>query len=452
MLVRPYLPSKPIILYPPVSLLTFAPYLIDKHDVRICDLQSKGVLSECLKWNPDLVAITCYIFTMNEVQQVIDEVKSSGIKAKIVVGGAGITAEPEFAASTLHDYDAVVTGDGEPFAQQLESLNFHGIINMPFFDMNDKRFPAWDMIDHKQYSHSVGYAVETSRGCPRDCIWCTAKLSSGLHWRARKPEDIVTELVELKKLYNAKRFYFPDDNIALDSKRFKTLLQLIIDTNLHATFNVWQGQQAHNLDYETLVMIKKAGFESITLGAESGCQRVLDIIGKGLKVEKVEEVVKICKHIGLMVNCFFVIGTVGETLEEAKHTVEFAQHLRKLGAYSCIVRNAIPVIGTRMTKIAVEKGYLTVPYEKLRDFEISHSGKHFMRTPEWEPEQIEELVSIAMKQDAESILRRHWARLIRVGAVRIIREPKRATYRIKQLWSQLKGRGMAGAWKRDDGK
>jgi len=104
-------------------------------------------------------------------------------------------------------------------------------------------------------------------------------------------------------------------------------------------------------------------------------------------------------------SCFFVIGTIGETLEEAKQTVEFAEKLRHLGAESCTVRNAIPMPGTRLFNIAKEERCLTVPEEKLFDFNFVHKSNHLIRTSEWTPAQIDNLVTQARQHELKHIIR-----------------------------------------------
>jgi magnesium-protoporphyrin IX monomethyl ester (oxidative) cyclase len=419
-------------------LVTLASYIDPSNDIQIVDYQAGQTLSDS-NFTPDLVALTTFNSQLTETDKIAQEASKIWKNVKKVAGGAGVTSNSDYASQILPNVDTLVVGDGEDFMVNLESMSHRTdrIIHCPRFDLGQHKRPLWNLIDYERYVKTVGLAVETSRGCPFNCIWCTAHLVTGKKWRPRIPESVVEELSELKERYNCCLFYFTDDNATVDPKRWERLMQLIIDARLNIEIQVPEGIQAHHLTYDALVLMKKAGFRMITIGAESGSQRVLDdvICKGGLKVEQIAYVVKTAREIGLEVNCFFVIGTVGETLDEAKETVEFAQKLRKLGAYSCMVRNAIPIQGTRMFKIAKEKGYLTVSEDKMSDLKFMHSNQHFLKTPEWNPEDIMTLVEIARKQDANHILTDKKWHLVKQGSKRLITSP-RSTF--KRAWQILK--------------
>jgi len=440
LLVRPKFSSPSLQEYPPFSLITLAPYFNSK--VSICDLQTNVMLHHFLDHDTDLVGFTGFSDQLTEINYLAKVVRKKS-NAKIIVGGPAVTASPEHAAAFLEDVDLLVCGDGEHFAENFGGSLYYPekIYKSPFYNWEKHRIPTWNLIDYTRYFKYPGCAVETSRGCPRSCIMCSAHLICGKKWRPRKPEDVIQEIRCMIQMYGFKLFYFPDDNATVDPKRWVRLMQLIVQADLNIHLHAPEGLEAHHLDRDTLLLMKKAGFEHITIGAESGVQRVLDkVIHKsGLKVEQIENVVRDCHEIGLGINCFFIIGTAGETLEEAEETVEFAEKMRRLGAYSCMVRNTIPLPGTPLFEIAENKGYLTVPPDKLYDSAFIHSGQHLMETPEWTPRQIEVLVQKSQMQDARHILKHKKKHMLKKGLVRMFRNPKAATSRLKHL--------LAQAWK-----
>lgn len=439
LLVRPRFPSSEPRLYPPFSLITIAPYF--DAEVMICDLQDKQYLHTFLKWNPDVVGFSAFSNQLKEVNRLIEIVKRE-CEAWIVVGGSGVTVAPEKALRILEHADLLVSGDGEQYARGFTNqlMNSTKIQRSPFFNWRDHKVPAWNLINYQRYLQFPGFAVETSRGCPFNCVFCSAHLICGRKWRSRNPEDVVDEISFLVEQYGCRLFYFPDDNATVDPKRWVNLMQQIIDADLMIKLHAPEGLQAHHLTLDVLKLMKKAGFQHITIGAESGVQRVLDrVIDKGgLKVGQIESVVRDCRSIGLDVNCFFVIGIPGETLAEAEETVEFAEKMRDLGAYSCMVRNAIPVPGTRMFWEAVEHEYLTIKPEELYDYDFIHSGKHLLETPDWTPQQIELLVQESSRQDAKHILHHKKGHMLRKGVVRLFRNPRAAIYRLGQIIMESK--------------
>lgn len=438
LLVQPRFSRRDVQPYPPFGLVTLAPYF--DSEVQICDLNAGDQFEKSLRWNPDVVGFTAFTSQLTQVDSLARIVKQK-TDAKTMAGGPGVTVTPENAEKILSHIDLLVAGDGEYFAEHLDAVNWENrLFRSPFFDFEDHKIPIWNKVDYKRYLRYPGLAVETSRGCPFNCIWCCAHLVTGKKWRPRKPIDIVEEIKFLHKKYRCKKFYFSDDNATVDPKRWVNLMQRIVDAQLGVKFHVPEGIQAHHLDRETLLLMKEAGFQMITIGAESGVQRVLDkVIDKGgLKVEQIENVVRTCTEIGLGVNCFFVIGAVGETYDEAKATVEFAQKLRKLGAYNCIVNNAKPIPGTRMFDIAKKKGYLTVPTEMLYRPNSILEDKHLLETPEWTPEQIEDLLRKARQQDARHTLGRKKTHVLKKGLPRLFRHPTVAIARLKQLLTEAK--------------
>jgi anaerobic magnesium-protoporphyrin IX monomethyl ester cyclase len=397
--------------FPPMGLLTIAPYFDKKHKIIFHDQQT--MIGDGRIEDYDVMAFSAFTDQLWFIEESIKSLRELGQRkqTKIIVGGPAVTSNPEYAKRMVPSADLFFAGDGEHFAKNIETIvkSTAKIIdyrNQPY-SLENKKIPAWELTDYKVFRDSVGLGVETSRGCPFNCVMCTAHLIHGKQWIPRKPQDIVDELRTLKQRWNCSKFYFADDNATVDASRWFNLMQDINIAKLNLDLSVPEGIQAHNLDHETLVQMWFAGLRRFTIGAESGSQRVLDkVINKGgLTVEKIEEVVKQAVSLSMKPSCFFVIGFIGETLKEAQATVDFAEKLRHLGAENCTVRNAIPMPGTRLFDLAKKEGYLTVPEDKLFDFKFIHNSKHLLITPEWKPEDIDKLVSKAQQQEKKHIIR-----------------------------------------------
>jgi len=412
-------------LFPPFGLVNLASYLEERgYEVGICDLQTRHSFGEVLE--SQVVGFTCFSSQLSHVKAYINYLRQHGLKhSKIMVGGPCVTAHPEKTREILGDVELVV-GDGECWIRNEDRK---------FYDFKNHLIPSWNLIDYRRYVRTTGLAVETSRGCPFNCVFCSAHVISGRKWRPRAVDDVISEIKYLKRKYHCRTFYFTDDNATVNPDRWTELMRQIIEADLNLNLYIPEGIQAHHLDFETLQLMKQAGFKHFFIGAESGVQRVLDaVIDKGgLTVEQTQKVVEICRKLKLQVSCFFIIGMPGETLEEARQTVKFAQKMRESGAYSCMVRNALPILGTRLCRQCLENSYLTVPEKALCDYNLLHSGKHFISTPEWSPQQIEELVGKAQKQDSQHILFHKQQHLLTHGVVNLIRQPKETLRRLKQL-------------------
>ncbi|MEM7819949.1 MAG: radical SAM protein [Candidatus Aenigmatarchaeota archaeon] len=380
----------------------------------------------------EIIGITGMSLWKDSIFYLISEIKKLNKKCKIIVGGPYASWHPEECLKKGADF--VVIGEGEitilelikSIEKKIDKKNILGIaykyknkiiINKkrPFLqNLDEIPFPARHLIPMEKYFEAAKIykysrsqsksnrtvSIITSRGCPFNCIFCSAFILSGKIWRFRSAENVVDEITECIKKYSVTDIYFEDENMSLNKERMEKICDMIIEKNLNITLHAPQGLRADTLDKNILIKMKKAGFKSITIAPETGSQRVMDeIIDKKIKLTKIEEVVKNCKEIGIKVACFFVIGMPGETKEEIEQTLRYAHKLRKIGAYHCTVRNAMPIPGTRMYKIAKEKGYLLKDGIELENLMYS-TKKHLMKTEYWSPFYIE---NICKKAEMENI-------------------------------------------------
>jgi anaerobic magnesium-protoporphyrin IX monomethyl ester cyclase len=211
----------------------------------------------------------------------------------------------------------------------------------------------------------------------------------GRNFRPRSPENVISEIEYLVNNHNVKHIGFEDDNLTFDKKRINTICDMLIDKGLNKkiTWDTPNGVRADTLDEDLILKMKNAGCIEIWVAPESGSQYVVDnLIGKHLDLQTVENVVKICKKVGIKCWCFFVVGIPGETIDQIEETVKFANKLKLLGAEpSCSI--ALPYYGTNLYRIAREKGYLLK--KDGREIELGLlNGEAMIKTPEFTPEQL----------------------------------------------------------------
>lgn len=224
----------------------------------------------------------------------------------------------------------------------------------------------------------------TSRGCPYQCVFCSIHIHMGRKWRPRSPENVVDEIEELVNKYDIELISFEDDNMTLNRDRMVRICELIKERGLDFEWDTPNGVRADTLDEDLLKRMKETGCKQIYVSPESGNQHVVnDIIKKRLDLKKVEETVKLCKKIGIRVDCFFVIGLIGETKENIRETINFARKLKKLGAASVIFSIATPYYGTELYEKAKELGYL-----KVEGDEYMHTFEPKIETPEFTLDEI----------------------------------------------------------------
>lgn len=357
------------------------------------------------KFKPDLVGISIISSLLkNNGYSLAQDIKKRFPSIKIVVGGPhpSVTIRESLENPFI---DFVVFGEGEitslelvnqlskkkPQFKNIKGLAYKSrgkiIINpirefvkdldaLPFPDR--EQYPMHDYFKASQKLLS-SFALSTynkrwatvisSRGCPYNCIFCSIHLTMGKIWRGRSAENVIDEIEFLINKYKVQKIAFLDDNMTFDIKRMNRICDLIIEKKLRFEWSTPNGIRADRLDKDLLTKMKKAGCVRIAVAPESGSQRVVyHLIGKALNLKKVTEIVKICRQIGLKVDCFFVMGLPGETKRDLSQTIRYARQLKKHGASGFNLAIATPFIGTRLYKVFREKGYLKPDFNEFTMF------------------------------------------------------------------------------------
>lgn len=210
--------------------------------------------------------------------------------------------------------------------------NFQPIKNekRPFIEnLDELPFPARHLVDNSIYRRpdngKVQAVVKVARGCPFHCFFCLATPVSGAKVRKRSPENIVAELKECVEKYNIRNFLFWSDIFNLDREWTLELCKKIIESGLKITWS--SNTRADTMDDEMAKMMYKSGCRLVSIGVESGSQKMLDKIGKKITLDNIRNTVKILKKNKIKIYNYFVIGLPWETEETVEETIKFAIEL-----------------------------------------------------------------------------------------------------------------------------
>lgn len=210
--------------------------------------------------------------------------------------------------------------------------NFQPVKNdkRPFIeDLDILPFPARHLVDNSIYKRpdngKVQAVVKVARGCPFHCFFCLATPVSGAKVRTRSPENIVAELKECVEKYNIKNFLFWSDIFNFNREWTLELCQKIIESGLKITWS--SNTRADTMDDEMAKMMYKSGCRLVSIGVESGSQKMLDNIGKKITLDDIRNTVKILKNNKIKIYNYFVIGLPWETEETVEETIKFAIEL-----------------------------------------------------------------------------------------------------------------------------
>ncbi|MDB4904276.1 MAG: radical protein [Mucilaginibacter sp.] len=199
-------------------------------------------------------------------------------------------------------------------------------------DLDSLPLPAWDLVDMDRYREtwikSSGYFslnMSTTRGCPFKCNWC-AKPIYGNRYNSRSPENVLTEIKLLKEQYDIDHIWFCDDIFGLKPGWVKEMAGLLEKENISIRFKI--QSRADLLVEEGLVKaLASAGCEIAWIGAESGSQKVLDAMDKGITVEQIRKATLLMKEAGIKPSFFIQFGYPGELKEDIQLTINMINEL-----------------------------------------------------------------------------------------------------------------------------
>ncbi len=369
----------------PLGLAYLASFIErDNHKVRIIDSPTlrykiQDVKAEIKKFSPHLVGITATtsgIYDAYEVAKITKEV-NPGIK--VVIGGPHVTFTAKETLTECPFIDVVVRGEGEETFRELVNffesssegpLSLEGIKGITFRrdnkiiqtdthplikDLDNIPFPAYHLLPMDKYTlEGKKFAtIMTSRGCPFSCIFCSSSQLFGKTWRARSPENVIEEIKLLKNKYGVKEIEFLDDTFTLNKKRAEKICELLIKEKLNISWSC--SSRVDTIDESLIEKLKGAGCHTIYVGVESGSQKILNIIGKGITLSQIEKTINLIKKVNLNTIGSFIIGIPGETVKTIKKTIDFAKKLNPSFVQFSI---CTPYPGTKLFEIAKEKGWL----------------------------------------------------------------------------------------------
>lgn len=199
------------------------------------------------------------------------------------------------------------------------------------FWMNHPK-PARELIDLEPYREAWtaqhGYFstnVVASRGCPYKCNWC-AKPISGNRFHVRPAEMVASEIRELKELYGVQHIWFGDDVFALSNRWTQQFAREMEAMDCVLPFKI--QSRADLMTTDIVAALKRAGCAEVWMGVESGSQRVLDAMDKGLRVFEVRAARQNLENAGIRACYFLQFGYPGECWDDILQTVELVRSTR----------------------------------------------------------------------------------------------------------------------------
>jgi anaerobic magnesium-protoporphyrin IX monomethyl ester cyclase len=223
-------------------------------------------------------------------------------------------------------------------------------------DLDSLPFPDRELLVFKERYQKAGLtSIMASRGCPFKCTYCASVPIWGRDAVFRSPEHIIEEIKYLHENYKVKEFMFFDDTFTAKKKNVIKLCKLLIDDFGKRYFSWICLSHASAIDEEVLYWLKKAGCNRIDLGVESGSDRILKLMHKGLTLKQAECAITLAKRNKFLVHTFFMIGLPYETMDDMKRTINFIKRTKPDAINLCTFT---PYPGTELYNYCIDKGLL----------------------------------------------------------------------------------------------
>ncbi|OGW81881.1 MAG: hypothetical protein A3G33_05220 [Omnitrophica bacterium RIFCSPLOWO2_12_FULL_44_17] len=353
-------------------------YQVKIFDCAFLDLpaSSSRFQKEVMEFAPDIVGISISTLVLKEALEVLKKVKTINQKTITVVGGPHPSLYPdELMKNDFIDYlfrgdaeiafpkflNALECGDGFNLIKGLTYRSNDTIVKNDFdweTNLDQPNFPDYQAAGLEEYlKNGYNYGgfygrtapIWITRGCPYLCQYCSAPLINGRQVRAPSVLYVVRMIKHLYDQFRIRQFTIVDDNFTFYPDYTKEFCREIIKCKKEnyfsekISFATPNGIRLERIDDELLVLMKKAGWEGVTIAPESGSRKTLDRMKKMINPDKVPDIVARIKRCGLRVRAFFIVGYPGETKEDLEATVRL---IRKCKLDALIVHLFHPIPGT----------------------------------------------------------------------------------------------------------
>lgn len=293
-----------------------------------------------LVFKADLIGISTITATATRAYELIKKIKRTRQDLPVIIGGPHVTFLPEEALAMGADY--VVRGEGEETIVELinhlegrESIS--KILGLSYLDGGEMRhnqdrpllsdldsLPSPDLTLIAGFEKINVLPIQTSRGCPYNCKFCSVVKMFGRGYRTRSTGSVLEELARLRRQRPKSHLFFYDDNFSANTKRTKALLEGMLRHGIAP--RPWSAQERVEVvkDPELLQLMQESGCSHLCLGLESVNPQTLKDFRKGCRVEDIEKVVESLHQHRIGVHGMFVFGGDGDRVATIKETLEFS--------------------------------------------------------------------------------------------------------------------------------
>jgi radical SAM superfamily enzyme YgiQ (UPF0313 family) len=365
---------------PSLGLCSLAAYLKNKgHEVEIIDAEAEGkgdkeVAKIVNEYKPGLIGLSATSPVFPSAVRLARLLKEK-FSIPLVIGGVHVTVVPEEAMDAGDMFDYGVIGEGEETLLELiESLesgsaqnHIKGLIfregkrlirteARPYIqNLDSLPIPDRGLLDLDRYTFSIpGKGVGritlmmTNRGCPFNCIFCSANTMWGKKTRYRSVPKVLEEIEHIVGDLGIGYINVSDDTLTLNRERTRSICEGILAKKIRFK---WEGMtRANAVDEDLLRLMKEAGLVRLSFGIESGDPLILEKIKKGVKLEEIKEAYRLASKLGIETRGSVMLGHPFETRKTAMKTLNFIRQLND--CMQVYINITTPFPGTELHRMA----------------------------------------------------------------------------------------------------
>jgi radical SAM superfamily enzyme YgiQ (UPF0313 family) len=352
---------------------------LSEHKVKILDLRLENHLPGVLQdFQPDFCGINCsFTIDVYQTREISTAIKAWNPKIPVFVGGHHASLSPEdFYCPSI---DGVVVGEGEIAIRDLitawesgnDLKNVPGVVlnrpSGPYYtperpmvgDLDELPMPARHLTRHYRKHYYLGFQkpfsiMETARGCPYRCDFCSVWKFFNGKCRIKSPEQVIREIKSIPEKF----IFLADDNFLLNVPRAKRIAKLLIDNKIKRRFMFQARSDAMVQHPEVIPLLRKAGFWKVYIGFEKIDEDALSQLNKHNSVQNNEEALKILRAHGMEVIASFII----DPSFQAKDFRRLRQYILDRRLYSPSLTILTPLPGTDLFD-RVKERLVTTNYE-----------------------------------------------------------------------------------------
>src|SRR5580698_5510865 len=403
--------------YAPLGILYLCSHLRQEgFDVEVFDAtfsSRESLISHLRSETPSTLGIYANLMTRKNVVEILKVAREAGWRT--IVGGP----EPgAYAREYLEEgADVVVFGEGEltmaelldTFRRNVPYTNVSGIAfldsagvmretsqRQQIADLDKQPWPARQAIDISRYvktwrdAHGKGSVnFITARGCPYKCRWCSHQVFGQTH-RRRNPLLVVDEVEWLLNTYSPDMVWVSDDVFTINHKWLREYSAEMRTRSLRIPFECIS--RADRLNPEMLDLLAELGCFRTWIGSESGSQRILDSMDRGVKVEQVQQAVAMSRERGIESGMFLMWGYEGEEMEDIEATI---RHVSTSQPDIFFTTVSYPIKGTPYYKKVSDRLVQLKTWGTSSDRELKIKGRHSQQFYSYADKLLREEVQLA---------------------------------------------------------